>query len=140
MERKSMFDLDLAITEWRRQMLAAGIKSPVPLEELESHLREEVARQMNSGLDEQKAFEISSARMGQPEILKSEFKKIERTSMRKIGNFAVLIGTVIILRIMTHQPDAAHLRKNEQVQWLIGGGAIFLFGLRNIIFNSSSRD
>ncbi len=31
-----MFDLENAIADWRRQMLAAGIQTPVPLEELES--------------------------------------------------------------------------------------------------------
>ena len=45
-----MFDLEKAIADWRRQMLAAGIKTPVPLEELESHLREEIEQQMKSGL------------------------------------------------------------------------------------------
>jgi len=38
-----MFNLDEAISEWRKQMLAAGIKTPVPLEELETHLRDNVA-------------------------------------------------------------------------------------------------
>jgi len=37
-----MFSLEKSISEWRRQMLAAGIKTPVPLEELEIHLREEI--------------------------------------------------------------------------------------------------
>jgi hypothetical protein len=37
-----MFDLEQTISEWRRQMLSAGIKTPVPLEELEIHLREDV--------------------------------------------------------------------------------------------------
>ena len=37
-----MFDLEQSIAEWRRQMLAAGIKTPVPLEELEIHLREDI--------------------------------------------------------------------------------------------------
>ena len=35
-----MFNLEEKISEWRKQMLAAGIRSPVPLEELEIHLRE----------------------------------------------------------------------------------------------------
>jgi hypothetical protein len=39
-----MFELEQAITGWRRQMLAAGIKTPVPLEELEIHLRDEIER------------------------------------------------------------------------------------------------
>ena len=41
-----MFNLEQSIADWRRQMLAAGIKMPVPLEELESHLREDIAQQM----------------------------------------------------------------------------------------------
>ena len=39
-----MFDLEQSISEWRRQMLAARIPTPVPLEELEIHLREEIRR------------------------------------------------------------------------------------------------
>jgi hypothetical protein len=135
-----MFDLEQAIADWRRQMLAAGIKTPVPLEELEIHLREEIERQMKAGLSGQKAFEISTRRIGSPEILKCEFKKAERTSMKKIGIFAVAIGAVIILRILTEHPDAAHLRKNEQVEWLIAGGAIVFFGLSNAFFYFESND
>ena len=37
-----MFNLEQAIAEWRQQMLATGIQTPVPLEELEIHLREEI--------------------------------------------------------------------------------------------------
>ena len=37
-----MFSLEKSIAGWREQMLAAGIKAPVPLEELEIHLREEI--------------------------------------------------------------------------------------------------
>ena len=40
-----MFDLEKAIANWRKQMLAAGIKMPAPLEELEIHLREEIEQQ-----------------------------------------------------------------------------------------------
>ena len=40
-----------SIAEWREQMLAAGIKTPVPLEELEIHLREEIEQQMKSGFE-----------------------------------------------------------------------------------------
>ena len=78
-----MFNLEQAISEWRKQMLAAGIKTPVPLEELEIHLREETERQMKSGSDEQKAFEISVQQIGQSENVEIEFKKIDRTFMKK---------------------------------------------------------
>lgn len=72
-----MFDLEQSIADWRRQMLAAGIKTPVPLEELEIHLREEMEQQVKSGANRQQAFEMSVAQMGQAEPLKMEFKKID---------------------------------------------------------------
>jgi hypothetical protein len=68
-----MFDLEQSIANWRQQMLAAGIKAPVPLEELESHLREEIERQIKSGMDAQRAFEITVSQIGEAKELKTEF-------------------------------------------------------------------
>lgn len=56
-------------------MLAAGIKIPVPLQELESHLRDDVEDQIQSGLNAQQAFKTSVQRIGDANQLKSEFKK-----------------------------------------------------------------
>ena len=64
-ERNNMFNLEQSIAEWRQQMLAAGIKTPVPLEELESHLREDITQQIQSGLSAQQAFGIAMGRIGQ---------------------------------------------------------------------------
>jgi len=64
-------------------MLAAGIKSPVPLEELESHLREEIERQIQSGANEQQAFASATAGVGQAGPLKAEFKKLEMEGWHK---------------------------------------------------------
>ena len=74
-ERSNMFNLDHAIADWRQQMLAAGIKTPVPLEELEIHLREEIERQTRSGLSEPEAFNSAVKKIGQPALLKTEFSK-----------------------------------------------------------------
>jgi hypothetical protein len=70
-----MFNLEQSIAEWRRQMLAAGIKSPVPLEELECHLREEIEQQIRAGADEARAFQIAVLNIGQAAPLKKEFMK-----------------------------------------------------------------
>jgi hypothetical protein len=136
----TMFNLEQSITDWRQQMLAAGIKTPVPMEELESHLREEIGRQMNSGLSEQNAFEISVRRIGRPEILESEFKKNESTAMKKIGIFSILTGAVIILRILTEHFGTAHSSQNEQRAWIITGGAITFFGLCSAFIYFESGD
>jgi hypothetical protein len=68
-----MFNLEQSIAEWRNQMLAAGIKSPVLLEELEGHLREQIEEQIRSGLSQQQAFEMAVQQIGQASSLKTEF-------------------------------------------------------------------
>jgi leader peptidase (prepilin peptidase)/N-methyltransferase len=75
-----MFDLEKAIAEWRQQMLAAGIKTPVPLDELESHLRDDVDHQAKSGMKEQQAFEAAIQRIGHAGVLRNEFTKIDETT------------------------------------------------------------
>ncbi len=82
-----MFDLEQSIAEWRKQMLAAGIKTPVPLEELEIHLREEIERRIKSGLDEAQAFKVAVQNIGQGGALRNEFNKVraEHGTLRTIG-------------------------------------------------------
>ncbi len=70
-----MFDLEQAVVKWRQQMLTAGIKSPVPLEELESHLREEIEWQMKLGSDSRQAFEVGIQQFGETSTLKKEFTR-----------------------------------------------------------------
>ncbi len=74
-----MFDLEKAITDWRQEMLAAGIKTPVPLEELEIHLREEIERQTAAGLSEMEAFKASVQKIGPAQAVQNEFMKVEAT-------------------------------------------------------------
>ena len=93
----NMFDLEKSITEWRQQMLTAGIKSPAPLEELESHLREEIARQMKSGLNEQEAFEIAARWLGQPKAIKSEFEKVNAPMRPRLIKLAGVACVVVAL-------------------------------------------
>ena len=87
-----MFDLEKAIAEWRREMLATGIKTPAPLEELESHLREEIERQVKSGLDELSAFHLAVQKIGAPSSLQTEFKKVG-------GSFGAILGANKTVRI-----------------------------------------
>jgi cation transport ATPase len=100
---KNMFNLEQSIAEWRRQMLAAGIQKPVPLEELESHLREEIQEQIQSGVTGQQAFEVSVIRIGEAALVKDEFKKIETTRIMKkiitiiLALFAMVFGLGAVL-------------------------------------------
>ncbi len=82
-----MSKLEHAITEWRRQMLAAGVKTSAVLDELESHLRDDVEQQMRSGMGAQEAFEIAVQRIGQPAALQNEFEKAGSTKGRRLQRF-----------------------------------------------------
>ena len=81
-----MFELERSIAEWRRQMLAAGIKTPALLEELESHLREEIERQIKSGLNGQEAFDCAVQKIGRTTALKTEFMKVGEINTGKYMN------------------------------------------------------
>jgi hypothetical protein len=72
-----MFSLESAIADWRKQMHTAGIQSPVALDELESHLREEIGQQMKFGQAERTAFEVAVAKMGLAGSLGPEFKRAD---------------------------------------------------------------
>src|SRR5271157_121500 len=98
-----MFNLEQAIAEWRRQMLSAGIKSPVPLEELEIHLREDVEQGMRSGLAAPAAFETAVQRMGQADRLKAEFKKAGKINGYSRINHHLIYVTALTVFLMTWQ-------------------------------------
>ena len=82
-----MFSLDQSSTEWRRQMLAAGIKTS-ELMELESHLHEEIERQIRLGAPKEKAFALAIARIGSPRMLKAEFSKVDAENWNRPLAFA----------------------------------------------------
>jgi hypothetical protein len=93
-----MFDLEQSIADWRRQMLAAGIKSPAPLEELEIHLREEIERQKRLGVGAPRAFEISTNKIGQASELKIEFRKASapiETQFVKLAGVACAVVAIL---------------------------------------------
>ena len=75
-----MFDLEKSIAGWRRQMSAAGIAPPALLDELESHLREEIEQRLKTGADEHAAFAGALAQIGGAAMLKDEFRKGSRWS------------------------------------------------------------
>ena len=57
-------------------MLAAGIEMP-QLEELEAHLREEMERQVQSGMSGQRAFTFAAGEIGAAKQIKTEFMKLK---------------------------------------------------------------
>ena len=74
-----MPDLEERITAWREQMAASGITSPQVLDELESHLRDDVEAQQRSGIRLDQSFNSAVERLGQAAVLECEFEKVGET-------------------------------------------------------------
>src|SRR3954468_4232181 len=86
-----MFNLDQAIAAWRQQMSAGGIKTRAILDELESHLRDDIEQQLRSGIAAQSAFENAAREIGQPYALKTEFAKVGATTWPLRGKIKRLV-------------------------------------------------
>ena len=87
-----MFNLERSISEWRGQMLSVGVKNPEIVDELESHLREDWERRVQSGESEEQAFEGAVQGIGQANLLKHEFAKLggkKREWLRKLKGIMV---------------------------------------------------
>jgi hypothetical protein len=111
-----MFDLEQSITDWRNQMLAAGIKTPVPLEELEIHLREEIEQQMRSGTEAQPVLEAAIQKIGRTDVLKNEFQKtnlptVEETRIKVIagGVLTLLVGFIMLWAAVVQNRDVGKM-------------------------------
>ncbi len=75
-----MFERDRAISEWRQQMAAGGIRSPDALDELESHLRDDLGALVSGGIPEAQAFRLAASRLGDAGAVSLEFKKLHKSS------------------------------------------------------------
>jgi hypothetical protein len=103
-----MFNLEQSISEWRRQMLSAGVKNSEILDELESHLREDLERRVQSGESEEQAFQVAVQGVGQASLLQQEFSKVggkRRAWLRKLKD-VVAAAFVPVPALNTFTPAA----------------------------------
>jgi len=116
-----MFDLEKAITDWRQQIAASGIRSVQVLNELEGHLRDDIGRQVQMGVSAQPAFECSIRRIGESEALAVEFQKAaapKEIQERKVKLLCiVLVGFLYLLPFILSIPKPWS-GLDEIQQWL----------------------
>jgi hypothetical protein len=137
-----MFNLEQAISDWRQQMAAGGIKMPEALDELESHLRDDVDQQLRSGLNAEQVFRTSIRQIGHAEMLKTEFNKNNHTKIMKrialisLGIIGILVGTGFVMPAVAQYRHEGAMTNEEVVLLLLGivltlgGGSSAIFGAR----------
>jgi hypothetical protein len=111
-----MFDLEQAIADWRKQMLAAGIKTPAPLEELEIHLREDVEERMRSGVTVQLAFETTVRQIGQGELLQPEFARAGETIYERMKQLFCAFAGIPNYQLATNM-NTTTTNSNIEPRW-----------------------
>ena len=144
-----MFDIEKSISGWRRQMLAAGIKTPVPLEELEIHLRDEIERRTKPGSDEEETFNAAAKEIGQAHELRAEFAKIRKLELkefmknpRMLSNLAlaiVVIATVWLVFVAVMIGRESLFPKDGLISLRVSDGATVLVrhGIPTLLSNGA---
>ena len=107
-----MFDLEAAISAWKREaMKCAGVDAGLLLE-LEDHLREETAALVAAGRSEEVAWGEATARLGSAEQIAREWAKAvklgpwDRAAFAAMGGIAtlVIVGAVGAIAYEAREP------------------------------------
>lgn len=90
-----MFDLNQAIANWRASLMASGVTNLEVLDELESHLRDDVEQQVRVGFSPEHAFTQSVEHLGQAHTLKREFEKVDGSLLRLLRKLKERIASAM---------------------------------------------
>jgi hypothetical protein len=133
-----MFNLDEAISHWRREMAGAGIPGSRLLDELESHLRDDIDALVSAGMPEAQAFRLAVSRLGEADSVSAEFRKLSNTSSMpvKIGarlwtGLLVVLAARLLMGVITGRMSlllSAHifsLTAGYAAAFLTGGFGIY---------------
>lgn len=118
-------------------MLAAGVKSPAPLQELENHLRGDIAALVLTGKVELEAFQLATARLGSPIAVQIEFDKIKHGPIWsvKIGSLLWLAAVIVMTALLANGLFDGRMNPllfGHVLAVTAGYGAAFLIGIFGI--------
>ncbi|MDV3427671.1 MAG: permease prefix domain 1-containing protein [Bacillota bacterium] len=71
-----MFQLEMSLENWRRKLADSNSFTKADIDELESHLLDEIDTLKKNTLTEEEAFYVACSRIGSVDLLSSEFSKI----------------------------------------------------------------
>lgn len=111
-----MFQLDDAMREWRTCMVQQGTTSQPDMDELESHLRDDIEQLVDKDLSVEEAYLVGIHRLGAPPELSAEFGKINGARVWTRRLLWMLSGYLAIGLILSLYAAA--------VQWVSAGAMI----------------
>jgi hypothetical protein len=96
---QAMFNLNDEIAVWRKSILETETCTESDVNELESHLKEEIDQLKTKELSEQEAFLVAASRIGKPVELAGEFAKINQSLIFRNRIFWICIGMLSFIII-----------------------------------------
>jgi hypothetical protein len=112
-----MFELERAISDWRRELRSQGVKGAETLDELESHLRDDLEEQVRSGTEIQQAFDTARAHIGKTHTVQMEFEKIRSTELfRRLKNALLTLLGVPHYNFLTNM-NTSFPTPNVEARW-----------------------
>ena len=100
-----MLDLNEQINKWRGNLAQSQTLDSSDIDELESHLREEIENLIDLKLSDEEAFLIATHRLGSTESLAEEYEKINRGVKFRHRLFWIATG-VLGYFLVTYLADA----------------------------------
>ena len=140
-----MFELEKAIKNWRCSLLQNQNLLESDVDELESHLRDEVDSLMLAGLSVEEAFMISTHRIGDSEVVGQEFTKVNPSLAWRRRVFWMFLG-VLVSMVISGIANVCSQGSAALLTWLKGDAygasiasilihiGVFLFFFFTVIF------
>jgi hypothetical protein len=127
-----MRDLERQIADWRRTMANASGHRTDLLNELEEHLREEIARLRGTGVSTDKAFEMALSKLGAPAPVVAEFDKLTATPATwlpiKVARASVVMVALFLPVVFAFKLDKGALLATHVVCVTLGYLMTFVIG------------
>lgn len=118
MEHTTPYSLEAAIQQWRSELAQSPAFNDENLNELESHMRDLVARLQAGGLSEEESFWVATKRVGTRPVLEKEFEKVNASAVWLQRLLWMLVG-IQVSRFVYMVSGSVH--------WSVFGG-IYKFG------------
>ena len=122
---ETVFDLKIQLEKWRWQLASNEAYQESDINELESHLMEEVDNLKNKDLSEEESFLLSKHRLGDTQTLNVEFSKVNQTLIWRKRILLLLLGYFLfttIAKVVNLVAIPFHL---FDVQWFLFETPIF---------------
>lgn len=100
-----MSNIGQRIRDWRDTLARSEAFEAGDLDELEDHLRDEMANLVAVGLSEVEAFEIATRRLGSVDALDNEFRKVNAEAIRgrriqwMLAGYLAVVCVVAVIRL-----------------------------------------